>query len=87
MRFVVSSASPAAQPGARTAGAGWRVVGVDGTLDRGTQFEARVETGVRMRGQAAAAELFIGAERRIDPYPLEFSTGSWFLAGLRVTTR
>ncbi len=41
----------------------------------------------RERGEAAAAELFIGAERRVDPYPLEFGTASWFLAGLRVTSR
>ena len=66
------------------AGAGWRVVGVDGTRARGTQFEARVETGVSMRGEAATAELFIGAQRRVDPYPIEFSTASWFFAGLRV---
>jgi hypothetical protein len=63
------------------------VVGTDGTRDRGTQLEARAETGVRMQGHAAAAELFIGVERRLDPYPLEFSTASWFLAGLRVSSR
>jgi hypothetical protein len=65
----------------------FRLVGVDDTRDRGAQAGARVEAGVRMTGTAAAAELFIGAERRIDPYPMEFSTASWFLAGLRVTTR
>jgi len=65
----------------------WRVVGVDGSRGRGTQVEGRVEVGVRMNGTAAAAELFVGAERRIDPYPIEFSTASWFLAGLRLTSR
>jgi hypothetical protein len=68
-------------------GGAFRVVGVDDTRDRGAQAGARIEAGVRMTGTAAAAELFIGAERRIDPYPLEFGTRSWFLAGLRVTTR
>ena len=70
-----------------TAGTIWRLVGVDGTRNRGTQFEARVETGLRMQGRSAAAELFIGAERRLDPYPIEFGTASWFLAGLRVSSR
>ncbi len=70
-----------------TAANTWRVVGVDGSRGRGTQLEGRVEAGVRMQGQAAAAELFVGAERRVDPYPLEFGTASWLLAGLRLTTR
>lgn len=65
----------------------WRVVGVDGSRGRGTQLEGRIEAGVRMRGTAAAAELYIGAERRIDPYPIEFATASWLLAGLRLTSR
>jgi hypothetical protein len=65
----------------------WRVVGVDDTRGRGTQFEALGEVGMRMQGQAASAELFIGAERRLDPYPTEAGTASWFLAGLRVATR
>ena len=64
-----------------------RVVGVDGTRDRGTQVEGRIEAGVRLAGRAAAAELFVGAERRLDPYPIEFGTGSWLLAGLRLTGR
>jgi len=69
------------------AASGWRIVGVDGTRERGTQFAARVESGVRIPGRAAAAELFVGAERRLDPYPVEFGTATWFLAGLRLTSR
>lgn len=65
----------------------WRVVGVDDSRGRGSQFGGRFEAGVRVRGRAAAAELFVGAERRVDPYPIEFSTASWFMAGLRLTTR
>jgi hypothetical protein len=68
-------------------GGSFRLVGVDDTRDRGAQAGARIEAGVRLAGTAAAAELFIGGERRIDPYPVEFGGGSWFLAGLRVTTR
>ena len=72
---------------ALTAANTWRVVGVDGSRGRGTQLEGRVEAGLRMQGRAAAAELFVGAERRIDPYPIEFATASWFLAGLRLSSR
>jgi hypothetical protein len=70
-----------------TAANTWRIVGVDGSRGRGTQLEGRAEAGVRVQGRAAAAELFIGAERRLDPYPIEFGTASWFVAGLRLTSR
>ena len=63
-----------------------RVVGVDGSRDRGTQVGGRIEGGVRLNGRAAAAELFAGLERRIDPYQMEFGTSSWFLAGFRLTS-
>jgi hypothetical protein len=63
-----------------------RVVGVDGSRDRGTQVAGRVEGGVRLNGRAASAELFAGVERRVDPYQLEFGTSSWFLAGFRLTS-
>ena len=69
-----------------TAASGWRGVRVDGSRARGSQYEGRLEAGVRMRGTAGAAELFVGVERRLDPYPIEFSTASWFLAGLRLTS-
>lgn len=69
-----------------TAG-GVRVVGVDGSRNRGTQYGVRGEGGIRLEGTVAAVELFLGAERRIDPYPLEFGTGSWVTAGFRLINR
>jgi hypothetical protein len=69
-------------------GAGsWRLVGVDGSRDRGSQVAGRLESALRLEGRAVAAEVFIGVERRIDPYPIEFGTASWFLAGLRLSSR
>jgi hypothetical protein len=65
---------------------GFRVVGVDGSLDRGTQYGYRGEGGVRLEGRAAALELFIAAERRIDPYQLEFSTATWMTMGFRISS-
>ena len=64
-----------------------RVLGVDGTASRGTQYGLRGEGGVRLDGPAAALELFVAAERRIDPYQLEFSTATWLSAGFRLTSR
>ena len=65
----------------------FRVLGVDGSRDRDTQYGVRGEGGVRLDGAAAALELFVAAERRIDPYQLQFSTTNWLSAGFRVTTR
>ena len=67
--------------------AGLRVIGVDGSRHRGTQYGARGEGGVRLEGSRAAVELFLAAERRIDPYQLEFSTRSWVIAGFRLVNR
>ena len=64
-----------------------RVLGVDGSRGRDTQYGARGEGGVRIDGSAAALELFLAAERRIDPYQLEFSTTNWISAGFRLTRR
>jgi hypothetical protein len=64
-----------------------RVVGVDGSRNRGTQTGFRGEGGVRFVGNGAAAELFLAGERRIDPYQLQFGTATWFTAGFRVSTR
>ena len=69
-----------------TAG-GLRVVGVNGSRNRGTQYGVRGEGGIRLEGTGAAVELFLGAERRIDPYLLEFGTGSWVTAGFRLVDR
>ncbi len=61
-----------------------RVMGVDGTRDRGTQTGLLAEGGVRFEGDAGAVELFVGAERRLDPYPMEFGTATWATAGFRL---
>jgi len=61
-----------------------RLVGVDGSQDRGTQTGVRGEGGVRFQGKAGAIELFVAGERRIDPYPLEFGTMTWFSAGFKL---
>jgi hypothetical protein len=66
---------------------GARVLGVDGSRDRGTQYGLRGEGGVRLEGGAAALELFVAAERRIDPYQLEFSTATWLTTGFRLSSR
>ena len=63
---------------------GLRLVGVDGSLNRGTQTGARGEGGVRFSGKAAAIELFVAVERRVDPYPLQFGTANWFTAGFKL---
>ena len=63
---------------------GLRLVGVDGSLNRGTQTGARGEGGVRLSGTAAAIELFVAVERRVDPYPLQFGTANWFTAGFKL---
>ena len=64
----------------------FRLVGVDGSRDRGTQYGARGEGGVRLDGRGAALELFVAAERRLDPYQLEFSTATWLTMGFRISS-
>jgi hypothetical protein len=66
---------------------GVRMLTVDGSRDRGTQGGAHGEGGVRFEGRGAAVELYVAAERRIDPYPLEFGTMSWIGAGFRLLSR
>jgi hypothetical protein len=63
---------------------GLRVVGVDGSRDRGTQYGFRGEGGVRIDGRGAGLELFAAVERRLDPYQLEFSTVTWLTLGFRI---
>jgi hypothetical protein len=63
-----------------------RVVGVDGSRDRGTQYGVRGEGGVRFAGRGAALELLVAAERRLDPYQLEFSTVTWLTTGFRISS-
>jgi hypothetical protein len=66
---------------------GLRRLAVDGTQNRGDQTGFRVEAGVRLEGRAGAMEFYLGAERRIDPYPLEFGTASWVTVGFRLLSR
>ena len=42
---------------------------------------------MRFQGKAGALELFVGVERRIDPYPVEFGTATWMKAGFRLLSR
>ena len=65
---------------------GVRIVGVDGSRERGTQYGYRGEGGVRLDGRGAALQLFIAAERRVDPYQLEFSTATWTTVGFRISS-
>ena len=65
---------------------GLRLLGVDGSRDRGTQHGYRGEGGLQIDGRGATLELFIAAERRIDPYQLEFSTATWMTAGFRISS-
>jgi hypothetical protein len=66
---------------------GFRLVGVDGSRDRGNQYGWRGEGALRIDGAAAAVELFVAGERRIDPYQLEFSTATWLTTGFRLLSR
>jgi hypothetical protein len=51
------------------------------------QTGAHAEAGVRLAGEKGAIELIVAAERRVDPYPLEFSTLNWVSAGFRFVSR
>ena len=64
-----------------------RLLGVNGTRDRGTQTGARGEAGLRFAGDGGGLEVFVAVERRIDPSPLEVGSQSWVAAGFRVSTR
>ena len=64
-----------------------QLLGVDGSQQRGTQTGSRAETGVRIAGEKGAIELVVAAERRVDPYPLEFSTLNLVSAGFRFVSR
>lgn len=64
-----------------------RLLGVDGSRNRDTQTGARGEGGVRFEGRGGAIELFVAAERRIDPFPTEFGVDTWVSAGFRLMSR
>lgn len=69
------------------AAGGVRYLGVDGTAARDGQTGYRAEGGFRFEGGSGAVELFVAAERRIDPYPMEFGTATWMSAGFRLLSR
>lgn len=69
------------------AAANLRHVGMDGTAGRDGETGYRLEGGVRFEGRRGAVELFVAAERRVDPYPLELSTAQWLSAGFRLMSR
>jgi hypothetical protein len=84
---TAGAARVALRPGVALVSNGtFRLVGVDGSRDRGTQYGARGEGGVRLDGRGAALELFVAAERRLDPYQLEFSTATWLTMGFRISS-
>jgi hypothetical protein len=64
------------------------MIGVDETVNhRGTQIGGLVEGGVRILARGAALELYAGYERRIDAYPIGFTSQHWGLAGFRLLSR
>jgi len=63
-------------------------LGIDAAIaGRSSQVGAYVEGGVRLRGEAAALELFVAFERRVDPDPLERTVRNWGLVGFRLLNR
>jgi hypothetical protein len=54
---------------------------------RPTQTGSVVEGGIRLIGEAGAAELFAGYEHRFDAYPLGLMPEKWFMVGFRVLRR
>ena len=76
------------RPGIGVFGTGdLRLLGVDGTQNRGNQTGFRLEGGLHAEGRAGAMEFFFAVERRVDPYPLEFGTASWLTVGFRLLSR
>ncbi len=65
-----------------------RLVGVDAAMaQRHRQTGWRTEGGVRLTGRGAALELFLAAEQRIDPFPLDRTTVRWAMAGFRFVSK
>lgn len=65
-----------------------QLYGVDETINhRGTQVSALGEAGLRIGGHGGALEVFAGAERRLDAYPVALGSQQWVLAGFRVLSR
>jgi hypothetical protein len=68
-------------------GGGLRRIGVNDTQNRGDQTGFRGEAGVRFEGRAGAMEFFLAAERRVDPFPLQFGTARFVTVGFRLLSR
>jgi hypothetical protein len=66
---------------------GLRVLGVDGSANRGTQIGFRIEGGVSLEGEAGAIELFAAVERRVDPMPFKASIATVSTLGFRLVGR
>jgi hypothetical protein len=64
-----------------------RLLGVDGSRDRGTQTGVRAEGGIRIDGERAALELFVAGEGRIDPALLELGRTNFAMVGFRLLSR
>ncbi len=64
-----------------------QLTGVSDERGRPTQKGGMVEGGVRLLGEAAVGELFIGYERRFDAHPLDFRAERWFMVGFRALRR
>jgi len=61
------------------------VIGTDATLrGKNRVCGGRVEAGLRVAGEAAALELFVGYERRVDAFPTDRYRVRWITAGFRV---
>lgn len=59
--------------------------GIDETRSsRPTQWNGRVEVGVRIDGRGGDVEMFVGYGRRADAYPTETAARRWPMVGVRV---
>lgn len=86
--------SPHADVYLRGTGALYGVTGgyENGLLPRDNQRSGRAEIGLRLAGRAGAIELFAGAERMVDPYPVvvvpsDATPMQWTFAGFRLVSR
>ncbi|OFV90888.1 MAG: hypothetical protein A3G76_16380 [Acidobacteria bacterium RIFCSPLOWO2_12_FULL_65_11] len=60
-------------------------VGVSAAINaRGAQAGGLVETGVRLKGEKGAIDLFLGYERRVDAAPLDRQPQTWIFVGFRL---
>jgi hypothetical protein len=54
---------------------------------RHAQTGGAVEAGLRLIGEAAVGELFVGYEHRFDAHPLSSASKQWFMVGFRLVRR